>query len=78
MMEICRTLVMLLHIGDIFTESLMEFIKVCYKIPSPSRRNVSLGVYRDGRIIVFIDIEWRDTSGSMQSIVVCKLHEWEK
>ena len=36
------------------------------------------GVNGDGRVIAFVGIEREDTSGSVQSVVVCEFCEWKK
>ena len=74
-MGVCRALVMFLGFGDVLLEHSVKFIEVRYKISGPSRGDVTIGVNGDGGVIAFVDIEREDTSGSVQSVVVCEFCE---
>ena len=78
MTRVCRALVMFLGFEDVFSEHSMKFIKVCYEISGPSRGDVTIGVNRDGGVIAFVGIEWKDTSDSMRSVIVCEFCEQKK
>ena len=64
-MGVYKTLVTFLGFGDILLEHSVKFIEVRYKIPGPSRGDVTIGVNGDSGVIAFIGIEQRDTSSSM-------------
>ena len=69
---------MFLGFEDILSEHSVKFIEVCYEILGLSRDDVMIGVNGDGRVIAFVGVEWRDTSGSMWSVVICKFCKRKK
>ena len=50
----------------------MEIVKVDYEITGPSGGDIMFRVYCDVRVVFLISKEWRNSSGSVRSIVVHK------
>ena len=69
---------MFLSFRDVFSEHSVKFIEVRYEISDSSRGNVIIRVNGDGKVIAFVSVEWRDTSSSVWSIVVCEFCEWKE
>ena len=70
---ISRFLVSLLHVHHFFLEELVEGVEVNGILLTLFRGKVSFWMYRDVWMVAPIDKEWRDTGGSIQSVVVQEL-----
>ena len=68
-------MVIFLSFGNILLEHSVKFIKVYYKILDPSKGDVMIGVNKNSKVIVFVNIEWGDISSNIWSIVVCEFYE---
>ena len=68
--SICRSLVSQLYISHLFTEELMEGVKIDRVFLSSFRGKISFWVDRDVGVVALVDEEGRDANGSVQSIVV--------
>ena len=50
----------------------MKIVKVDYEVTGLSGGNIMFRVYHDVRVVSLISEEWRDSGGSVRSIVVCE------
>ena len=50
----------------------MKIFKIDYEVAGLGRGNVTFRVYHDVKVIFLVSKEWRDSGGSIRSIVVCE------
>ena len=73
-MGVCQTLIASLHIGDLGTEFLVEFIQVHSEFSGMNRSHFAFWVHRYIWMITLVCKEWGNPHSGAWSIVVGKFH----
>ncbi len=65
-----RTLIALLSLEDIFSENLVEFIEVSYKIVGTRGSDIPVGMHGNCEVVTLIGVERGNTCGGVRRVVI--------